>query len=74
MQQYCSFKCHLKIYSKNTPTLFFGYTNTYLLQDYVDILFGIHNKFTNLGSHDCERLWQPMLESWVANKSKAYIE
>jgi hypothetical protein len=29
------------------------------------------NKFTNLGSHDCESLWQPMLELWVANKSKA---
>ena|SRR5882762_7957219 len=32
------------------------------------------NKFTNLGSHDCESLWQPMLELLVANKFKAYIE
>jgi len=32
------------------------------------------NKFTNLGSHDCESLWQPMLELWVANKSRAYIK
>jgi len=27
------------------------------------------NKFTNLGSHNCKSLWQPMLELWVANMS-----
>ncbi len=33
----------LNIYSRNTLTLFFGYTNNYLLQNYVDLLFVIHS-------------------------------
>jgi ankyrin repeat protein len=37
--------CHLNIYSRNTPTLFLGYTNIYLLQNYIDLLFVIHNRY-----------------------------
>ena len=31
------------IYSRNTPTLYFRYTNNYLLQNYIDLLFVIHS-------------------------------
>src|ERR1700691_5554635 len=27
-----------------------------------------------LSGHNCKSLWQPILELWVVNKSKAYIE
>jgi len=38
------------IYSRNTPTLFLRYTNNYLLQNYVGLLFVIHN---NSGMNEC---------------------
>jgi hypothetical protein len=55
-------QCHLNIYSRNTPTLFLGYTNIYLLQDYIGLLFVIHNKCGGGGEEGsstvAELMWQ----------------
>src|SRR6266436_2452713 len=70
--------CHLNIYSRNTPTLFFGYTNNYLLQNYIDLLFVIHSMWqvthpTRLRQSMSALIGDPDLYPWVFQFQNAII-